>query len=99
MIAGSQTRWGSGRTPGAARHGSARRWRSYQIRRAAGSGVPDNEGVSDRKGGMDKTTRRRGVAKLAGPAAEREHPKREYWGFRAVGVAVSKLTVPIVARR
>ena len=48
---------------------------------------------------MDKTTRRRGAAKVAGPAAEREHPKREYWGFRAVGVAVSKLTVPIVARR
>ncbi len=33
------------------------------------------------------------------PAAEREHPGREYRGFRAVGVAVSKLTVPIVARR
>jgi hypothetical protein len=48
---------------------------------------------------MDKTTRRRGAAKLAGPAAEREHPKRDYRGFRAVGVAVSKLTVPIVARR
>jgi hypothetical protein len=61
--------------------------------------MPDDEGISDRKGGMGKTTRRRGAAKVAGPAAEREHPKREYWGFRAVGVAVSKLTVPIVARR
>ena len=48
---------------------------------------------------MGKTTRRRGAAKVAGPAAEREHPKREYWGFLAVGVAVSKLTVPIVTRR
>src|SRR5580700_6623491 len=48
---------------------------------------------------MGKTTRRRGAAKVAGPAAEREHPKREYWGFRAVGVAVSKLTVPIVTHR
>ena len=48
---------------------------------------------------MGRTTRRRGAAKVAGPAAEREHPEREYWGFRAVGVAVSKLTVPIVARR
>jgi hypothetical protein len=48
---------------------------------------------------MGTITRRRGAAKVAGPAAEREHPKREYWGFRAVGVAVSKLTVPIVARR
>jgi hypothetical protein len=33
------------------------------------------------------------------PAAEREDPGREYRGFRAVGVAVSKLTLPIVARR
>ncbi len=33
------------------------------------------------------------------PAVECEHPEREYRGFRAVGVAVSKLTVPIVARR
>jgi hypothetical protein len=53
---------------------------------------------------MGKTTPRRGAAKVVGPAAERErperqYPKREYWGFRAVGVAVSKLTVPIVARR
>lgn len=43
---------------------------------------------------MSETTPRRGAAKLIGPAAE-----REYRGFRAVGVAVSKLTVPIVARR
>ncbi len=58
---------------------------------------------------MGKTTRRRGTAKVAGPAAGREHPGRgypgreypgqEYRGFRAVGVAVSKLTVPIIARR
>lgn len=43
---------------------------------------------------MGKTTSRRGAAKVTAPTAEREH-----WGFRAVGVAVSKLTVPIVARR
>jgi hypothetical protein len=48
---------------------------------------------------MGKTTRRRGAAKVTGPAAEREHPGREYRGFRAVGVEVSKLTLPIVARR
>jgi hypothetical protein len=53
---------------------------------------------------MGRITRRRGAAKVAGPTTEREHPervyrKREYRGFRAVGVAVSKLTVPIVARR
>jgi hypothetical protein len=48
---------------------------------------------------MGRITPRRAAANLAGPAAEREHPKRGYWGFRAVGVAVSKLTVPIIARR
>jgi hypothetical protein len=56
--------------------------------------VPDDEGISDRKGGMGKTTPRRGAAKVTGATAERQHR-----GFRAVGVAVSKLTVPIVARR
>src|SRR5436305_1659226 len=43
---------------------------------------------------MGKTTPRRGATKLTGQAAEREHR-----GFRAIGVAVSKLTVPIVGRR
>ena len=48
---------------------------------------------------MGKTTRQRGATKLTGPAAEREPSGRQNRGFRAVGVAVSKLTVPIVARR
>jgi hypothetical protein len=48
---------------------------------------------------MGKTIPRRGAAKVTGPTMEREQPGRERWGFRAVGVAVSKLTVPIVARR
>jgi hypothetical protein len=61
--------------------------------------MPDDQAVSDRKGGMGKTIRRRDTATVTGPAAEREHPKREYRGFRALGVAVSKLTVPIIARR
>jgi hypothetical protein len=66
--------------------------------------VPDDEGIADRKGGMGRTTRQRGAAKVALPTAGRERPEREYLerahrGFRAVGVAVSKLTVPIVARR
>ena len=60
--------------------------------------MPDDEGVADRKGGMGKTTRRRGAAKLAGPTQPSARPSARR-GFRAVGVAVSKLTVPIVARR
>ncbi len=48
---------------------------------------------------MGKTTPRRGAAKVTGPTAEREDPRRQHRGFHAVGVAISKLTVPIVARR
>jgi hypothetical protein len=48
---------------------------------------------------MGGTTRGRNAGKVAGRTAEREHPEREQRGFRAVGVAVSKLTVPIVGRR
>src|SRR5947207_761616 len=61
--------------------------------------MPDDKGIADRKGGMGENTPRRGAAKVTVPKAEREHPGREHWGFRAVGVAVSKLTLPIVARR
>jgi hypothetical protein len=53
---------------------------------------------------MGKTTPRRGAAKVTGVTAkreppERQYPERQYRGFRAVGAAVSKLTVPIIARR
>jgi hypothetical protein len=61
--------------------------------------VPDDEEGADRKGGMGKTTPRRGAVKVTGPTAERERPGRQYRGFRAVGAAVSKLTVPIIERR
>jgi hypothetical protein len=43
---------------------------------------------------MGENSRRRGAAKVIEPAAEREHR-----GFRAVGVAVSKIATPILARR
>jgi hypothetical protein len=43
---------------------------------------------------MGDTSRRRGATKVTKPASERERR-----GFRAVGVAVSKLAAPIVARR
>ena len=53
---------------------------------------------------MGEPKGRRGAAKVTTPPAAREHsqreyPKREHWGFRAVGVAVSKLAGPILARR
>src|SRR4051812_29013754 len=37
MISDSHTRYGSGVSPGTARHGSLRRWRAYQTRRTAAS--------------------------------------------------------------
>src|ERR1700675_635181 len=38
MISESQTRYGAARWPGGARHGSLRRWRSYQASKAVGCG-------------------------------------------------------------
>src|ERR1700693_1507254 len=38
MISESQTRYGSVRWPGGARHGNLRRWRSYQASKAVGCG-------------------------------------------------------------
>ena len=38
MISESHTRYGSGDTPGGARHGNVRRWRSYQASKAAACG-------------------------------------------------------------
>src|SRR5512144_1756851 len=38
MISESHTRYGSGASPGSARHGSLRRWRSYQASRSAARG-------------------------------------------------------------
>src|SRR5690349_17761632 len=41
----NQTRYGSGVAPGAARQGSARRWRSYQARRVAGTMADEAQGI------------------------------------------------------
>src|SRR5579884_1661675 len=45
MISLSQTRYGSGVSPGSARHGSRRRWRSYQHSR---SGAMADDNTADR---------------------------------------------------
>ncbi len=91
MISLSQTRYGSGRWPGGARHGRSRRWRSYQASSSAGSGAPCGGGDWDRSDDMSAAKRRRS---LAGPEAEGERRH----GFRAVGLAVSKLAAPIVGQ-
>ena len=85
--------------PGGARHGRLRRWRSYQASRAAGSGDPRGDKTSVRMDSMGTTKPERDILSdslsLSAPARESEHRQ----GFRAVGVAVSKLAAPIVAKR
>src|ERR1700759_3668340 len=43
MISLSQTRYGSGTSPGAARHGRRRRWRSYQRRSDSAGAMASDE--------------------------------------------------------
>src|SRR5437762_6670021 len=97
MISLSQTRYGSAGLSGGERHGRARRWRSYQTSSAAGSGVPpgrsrDTIEASDRVGDMSRAPRDHNPATLSVSAAERERRP----GLRAIGLAASRLAVPIV---
>src|ERR1700712_2374471 len=81
MISLSQTRYGSGVSPGSARHGSRRRWRSYQRNRspakAAGAEAMEAEAMAD-----DDT--RTGMA----------GPPRFVYGPRPVGSLVPHVTRP-----
>src|SRR6516165_11032618 len=85
--------------PGGARHGRSRRWRSYQASRALESGVPRGGKASVRIDDMGTTKPERDISNdslsLTAPARESER----HQGFRAVGVAASKLAAPIVAKR
>src|ERR1700712_34858 len=54
MISLSQTRYGSGVSPGSARHGKRRRWRSYQRSRRSAGAMADNDTNAD-------MTTRRGI--------------------------------------
>jgi len=85
--------------PGGARHGRLRRWRSYQASNAVESGFSVRDDASVRIGEMDTMKPGRGVSNdslsLPDPAREGERHR----GFRAVGVTVSRLAAPIVAKR
>jgi len=85
--------------PGGARHGRLRRWRSYQASNAVESGFSVRDDASVRIGEMDTMKPGRGVSndslRLPDPAREGERHR----GFRAVGVTVSRLAAPIVAKR
>src|SRR5262249_54038319 len=112
MISLSHTRYASGRAPAGARHGRFRRWRSYQASRAAGSGVFACGERLTRIDCMGETNRRRGAASLPLPAPASEPPPERRQrgsrisdgasemrgGFRALGVAASKLAGPIIAK-
>src|ERR1700751_1973908 len=85
--------------PGGARHGRLRRWRSYQASKAAESGVPwgDEAAAWMEDGGTMKPEREISNDSLSLTAPARESERRH--GFRAVGIAVSKLAAPVVAKR
>jgi len=85
--------------PGDARHGGLRRWRSYQASRAVESSIPRDgkasDGIDDMATAKQEPDTSNDAPSLASPARESER----YQGFRAVGVAVSRLAAPIFAKR
>src|SRR6516225_1352788 len=85
--------------PGGARHGSLRRCRSYQASRVPESGILREDETSVRIDGMGRTKPERDISNaslsLTNPARESERRQ----GFRAVGVPVSKVAAPIIAKR
>jgi hypothetical protein len=85
--------------PGGARHGRLRRWRSYQASKVAESGVPwgDEAAAWMEDVGTMKPEREISSDSLSLTAPDRESER--HLGFRAVGVAVSKLAAPVVAKR
>src|ERR1700733_6989136 len=70
MISLSQTRQGSGRTPGGARHGRGRRWRSYQASNVSALGREPDMGESSLPGGGEAGERRPGF-RAAGASLSR----------------------------
>src|SRR5215472_6229347 len=85
--------------PGGARHGRSRPWRSYHASRVPESGVSRvyEKSVWIDDMGMTKPGRDISDSPLSLTGSPRESESRR--GFRAVGVAVSKLAAPIVAKR
>ena len=85
--------------PGGARHGRLRWWRSYQASRVAESGVPRSDEAPVWMDDVSTMKPERDISNdslsLTAPARESER----HQGFRAVGIAVSKLAAPIVAKR
>ena len=85
--------------PGGARHGRLRWWRSYQASKAAESGVPRGDEAAVWMDDVGTMKPERDISSdsrsLTAPARESER----HLGFRAVGVAVSKLAAPVVAKR
>ena len=85
--------------PGAARQGRARRWRSYQASRVPESGLPRSDEASIWMDDVCTMKPEHDISNdsLSLTAPARESERRQ--GFRAVGIAVSKLAAPVVAER
>src|SRR5438105_1215448 len=99
MISLSQTRYGSGRSPGGERHGSVRRWRSYQASSATGSGRrgkgeaggEDSGRVDGMSGGR---TDQQGHSLAGGTPQGERRP-----GMRSAALAAAPVVAPVVAGR
>src|SRR5579862_1978299 len=99
MISLSQTRYGSGRRAGGARHGRARRCRSYHWSSSAGSGSGPGIEAVERVAVMSDGRRDRDDGRLAAASGQGEHgPNLRHGGLRAVGAAAARIAAPVVAR-
>src|SRR5205807_4812948 len=111
MISLSQTRYGSAVSPGNARQGNSRRWRSYQASSAAASGSAANRccddgfviGVLVRIGDMNEEQEKADATLPARDSQDERRPDERGLderrpGLRAVGPLASRLAAPVVAR-
>src|SRR5207248_4460489 len=111
MISLSQTRYGSAVSPGNARQGNSRRWRSYQASSAAASGSAANRccedgfvigvlvwigDMNEEQEKADATLPARDSQDERRPDERRPDERRP--GLRAVGPLASRLAAPVVAR-
>src|SRR5947208_5573448 len=111
MISLSQTRYGSAVSPGNARQGNSRRWRSYQASTTAASGSAANRSCDDgfvigvlvRIGDMNEEQEKADATLPARDSQDERRPDERRPderrpGLRAVGPLASRLAAPVVAR-
>src|SRR5262245_35742953 len=98
MISDSHTRYGSALAPGGARHGSVRRWRSYQASSAAGSGggSASSPPLASRK--SPRPSSRRGTGRPSAARSALDPKLREAAFFRRRGSPATLIAVGLAER-